>query len=110
MASFADPRTFKQPAFPPEGDDWHPAGVAAELKKRGLSRSGLSIENGYHPTAAGKALKKPWPAMQTIIAAAIGVPASTIWPSRYSEGPPPALSTAGAPAPDHDEPAMRSRR
>ena len=56
--------------------DWHPADVLAALKKRGHSLAGLSVANGYHPTAAGKALKQPWPAMEQIVAAAIGVDAA----------------------------------
>jgi Ner family transcriptional regulator len=63
--------------------DWHPADVLAALKKRGQSLAGLSVAHGYHPTAAGKALKRPWPAMEAIIAEALGVPAGRIWPSRY---------------------------
>jgi len=68
---------------PIERTDWHPADVLAALKKRGHSLAGLSVANGYHPTAAGKALKRPWPALEAIIAAAIGVTAQAIWPSRY---------------------------
>ena len=64
-------------------DDWHPADVLAALKKRGQSLAGLSVANGYHPTAAGKALKQPWPAMERLIATAIGVTPQHIWPSRY---------------------------
>jgi Ner family transcriptional regulator len=66
--------------------DWHPADVLAALKKRGNTLSGLSVAHGYHPTAAGKALKKPWPAMETIIAHALGLAPSIIWPSRYDQG------------------------
>jgi Ner family transcriptional regulator len=47
------------------------------------------VSNGYHPTAAGKALKQPWPAMEHLLAAAIGVAPQEIWPSRYDgEGNP----------------------
>lgn len=63
--------------------DWHPADVLAALKKRGQSLAGLSVANGYHPTAAGKALKRPWPAMEAIIAAALSLTPAAIWPSRY---------------------------
>ncbi len=63
--------------------DWHPADVLASLKKRGNSLAALSVANGYHPTAAGKALKRPWPALEALIAAAIDVPAPKLWPSRY---------------------------
>jgi Ner family transcriptional regulator len=69
--------------------DWHPADVLAALKKRGHSLAGLSLAHGYHPTAAGKALKQPWPAMERLVAAALGLQPQTIWPSRYdSEGRP----------------------
>ncbi|MGE0226274.1 MAG: helix-turn-helix domain-containing protein [Acetobacteraceae bacterium] len=63
--------------------DWHPADVLAALKKRGHTLAGLSVSRGYHPTAAGKALKQPWPALEVIISQAIGVPVQEIWPSRY---------------------------
>jgi Ner family transcriptional regulator len=69
-----------------EGDhipDWHPADVLAALKKRGHSLAGLSVAHGYHATAAGKALKRSWPALEMMIAEAIGVPPQQIWPSRY---------------------------
>jgi Ner family transcriptional regulator len=76
---------------PPDGQDdsvsnasdWHPADVLAGLKKRGYSLAGLSIANGYHPTAAGKALKRAWPAMEAIIAGALGMRPQDIWPTRY---------------------------
>lgn len=63
--------------------DWHPADVLAALKKQGKSLAGISVAHGYHPTAAGKALKRPWPAMEALIAQEIGVAAAIIWPSRY---------------------------
>jgi Ner family transcriptional regulator len=66
-------------------EDWHPADVLAALKKRGHSLAGLSVTNGYHPTAAGKALKQPWPAMEQIIAAALALAPQEIWPSRYDD-------------------------
>lgn len=65
------------------GSDWHPADVQAALKKRNLTLSGLSLRHGYHATAAGKALKQPWPAVEVLIAKAIGVLPQQIWPSRY---------------------------
>jgi Ner family transcriptional regulator len=74
---------------PGQSADWHPADVLAALKKRGQSLAGLSVANGYHPTAAGKALKQPWPAMELLLANALGLTPQTIWPSRYDpEGRP----------------------
>ncbi len=67
----------------PKATDWHPADVLAALKKRGHNLAGLSVANGYHPTAAGKALKQQWPAMERLVAQAIGLPPPAIWPSRY---------------------------
>jgi len=73
----------------PARSDWHPADVLAALKKRGHSLAGLSVANDYHPTAAGKALKQPWPAIERLLAQAIGLTPQEIWPSRYdSEGNP----------------------
>jgi len=73
----------------PEPADWHPADVLAALKKRGQSLAGISVANGYHPTAAGKALKQPWPALELLIAGALGLTPKEIWPSRYDpEGRP----------------------
>jgi Ner family transcriptional regulator len=66
-------------------EDWHPADVLAALKKRGYSLAGLSVANGYHPTAAGKALKQPWPAVERILADALGTEPHAIWPSRYDD-------------------------
>lgn len=78
---------FSSPAA--ETGDWHPADVLAALKKRGTSLAALSVANGYHPTAAGKALKRRWPAIEQLIAEAIGVAPQTLWPSRYNaEGKP----------------------
>jgi Ner family transcriptional regulator len=66
--------------------DWHPADVQAALKKRGVSLAGLSVANGYHPTAAGKALRRSWPALELVIAQAIGRSPEEIWPNRYAAG------------------------
>jgi Ner family transcriptional regulator len=67
----------------PNPPDWHPADVLAALKKRGRTLTSLSRAHGYHPTAAGKALKRSWPAMEAIIARELNVSPQAIWPSRY---------------------------
>lgn len=71
------------PASPERASDWHPADVLAALKKRGKSLAGISTAHGYHPTAAGKALKRAWPAMERAIAAELDLLPEQIWPSRY---------------------------
>jgi len=79
----ADPASTSAPGSKSSGSDWHPADVLAALKKRGQTLAGLSVAHGYHPTAAGKALKRRWPALEALIAREIGVSPQTIWPSRY---------------------------
>jgi Ner family transcriptional regulator len=74
------------PSQPGQATDWHPADVLAALKKRGKSLAGISVARGYHPTAAGKALKRPWPTMERAIADELGLSPEEIWPSRYSPG------------------------
>lgn len=74
-----------------ETSDWHPADVLAALKKRGHNLAGLSVSHGYHPTAAGKALKQQWPAMERLVAEAIGIAPQAIWPSRYDDDGSPRL-------------------
>lgn len=64
--------------------DWHPADIVAALRKAGWSLRKLSIANGYAaPTTLTAPLNRPWPKGERIIAAAIGVDPSKIWPSRY---------------------------
>jgi Ner family transcriptional regulator len=78
-----------------EMKDWHPADVLAALKKRGLTLAGLSVANGYHATAAGKALKNPWPALEKLIATALGLEPRAIWPNRYTDDGTPLAKRSG---------------
>jgi Ner family transcriptional regulator len=64
--------------------DWHPADILAAIKKAGWTVTGLSEAHGYHRATLWKTLStRPHNAGQRIIADAIGVPATEIWPSRY---------------------------
>jgi Ner family transcriptional regulator len=64
--------------------NWHKSKIVSELKiKTGKSLRKLSVENGYKPKTLQQALERPYPKAEKIIAAAIGVTPSTIWPSRY---------------------------
>lgn len=65
--------------------DWQRAEIICALRLTGTSMRGLSIASGLAPTTLNEALRKKWPKGERIIAAAIGVDASEIWPSRYSE-------------------------
>src|SRR5579864_8332155 len=81
---FSKENFYRMNADPePKKVDWHPADVLAALKKRGKTLSGLSRAHGYHATAAGKALKKSWPAMEALIAAELSLRPEDIWPTRY---------------------------
>jgi len=84
---------ISKPSLPLDPSDWHPADVLAALKKRGRTLAGVSVANGYHPTAAGKALKRHWPTMEAIIARELGLTPQAIWPSRYDQSGVPRTST-----------------
>lgn len=63
--------------------DWHVWDIKAALGKKGYSLCRVGIENGYKKTSPYDALRKPWPAMERIIADIIGKEPWEIWPSRY---------------------------
>lgn len=63
--------------------DWHRADIVAALHKQGLSLSQLSLAAGLSASTLRNALRTPYPRAERIIAQAIGIPASEIWPSRY---------------------------
>ena len=63
---------------------WHPADIKAALEKRGISLAELSRRNGYHSTAAGRALRTSWPELERIIAGALEINPREIWPDRYT--------------------------
>lgn len=66
--------------------DWHPAEVGAALRMKGISLRQLSILNGYNnPNSLAKALHRPYPLAEAIIAEALGVSAPEIWPTRYGK-------------------------
>lgn len=61
--------------------DWHPADVKAALEKKGVSLRSLAIRYGY--SHFQRVLTSPWWAVEQLVAAELGIPASQIWPSRY---------------------------
>ncbi len=65
--------------------DWHPWDIKAALGKKGYSFVRVARENDYARTSANDVLRRPWPAMERIIADIIGVEPWTIWPSRYDK-------------------------
>lgn len=65
--------------------DWHNADIKSALEKAGWSLRKLSLHHGYaSPNTLHIALQRAWPKAERLIAAAIGVDAETIWPSRYA--------------------------
>lgn len=64
--------------------DWPAPTIIAALWNKRLSLRRLSIANNYSPGTLANAIRKDWPRGESIIAAAIGVEPSVIWPSRYA--------------------------
>ncbi|WP_338803422.1 helix-turn-helix transcriptional regulator [Xenorhabdus griffiniae] len=63
--------------------DWHPAEIICALRKRGTTLAKLSRESGLSSSTLANALSRPWPKGEYIIATALEVAPSEIWPSRY---------------------------
>ncbi|WP_375591750.1 transcriptional regulator [Chitiniphilus eburneus] len=64
--------------------DWHPADVVCALRKRGWSLRQLSLHHGYsHGATLKTALRRRYPKAERLIADALGLAPSEIWPSRY---------------------------
>lgn len=63
--------------------DWHSADIIAALRKKGTSLAAVSRNAGLSSSTLANALSRPWPKGELLIAVAIGVHPSEIWPSRY---------------------------
>lgn len=63
--------------------DWHPADIIAALRKKGTTLAAVSRKAGLSSSTLTNALTRPWPKGEWLIAEAIGVHPSEIWPSRY---------------------------
>lgn len=62
---------------------WHPADIIAALRKKGTSLAALSRSAGLSSSTLANAITRPWPKGEFLIAEAIGVHPSEIWPERY---------------------------
>lgn len=71
------------PTFLPYHQDWHPADIIATLRKKGTSLAAVSRAAGLSSSTLANALTRPWAKGELLISKAIGVPAESIWPSRY---------------------------
>lgn len=63
----------------------HRADIRSALMKKGISLSQLGVQNGLAKTTLRNALDKKYPKGEKIIAEALGMNPSEIWPSRYCE-------------------------
>jgi Ner family transcriptional regulator len=63
--------------------DWHTADIKAALAKKGLTFRKLSTDAGLKKDTLRNVLDRKWPKGEMIVANAIGVSPSIIWPSRY---------------------------
>lgn len=63
--------------------DMHPADIIAQLRKRNTTLAALSRQSGLSSSTLANALCRPWPKGEFLIAEALGLSPSDIWPSRY---------------------------
>lgn len=64
---------------------WHPEEIKAAIRMRGSSMAELSRQNGYGISAVRQVLRRPWPAIEQLVADHLGVPPQEIWPDRYGD-------------------------
>lgn len=64
---------------------WHPEEIKAAIRMRGSSMAELSRQHGYGISAVRQVLRRPWPAIERIVADYLGVEPQEIWPDRYGE-------------------------
>jgi Ner family transcriptional regulator len=62
--------------------DWHSADVIAALHKAGWSLRQLAFTHGLGESTLRAALRNSSPRSEAIIAAALNLPVSAIWPER----------------------------
>jgi lambda repressor-like predicted transcriptional regulator len=77
MSTPSDPSQI--PTDPVQRNEW----IKYQLRVRGTSMSKLARQLGVTRQAVRNALATPYPRMERVIAAEIGVCPSAIWPERY---------------------------
>jgi Ner family transcriptional regulator len=83
-AILSDMNQYKRPKK--AAPDWHRADIVAALRKAGWSLRKLSAHHGYaSANTLAKALDRPWPKGERLIAEAIGIDPEKVWPSRYQK-------------------------
>lgn len=59
--------------------------IKYQLGRRGYTLTRLGREHGVSRHAVGLALRQPYPKMEAIIATALGMHPSELWPDRYDQ-------------------------
>ena len=62
--------------------DWHQADIIAGLRKKGTTMAAVSRAAGLSSSTLSNALSRPWPKGEMLIAQALDIHPSAIWPSR----------------------------
>lgn len=70
----------KVPKNPTERRIW----IKSQLELHKSSFSAIARENGVSVAAVHSAVTRPYPKMQRLIAAKLGIPPEAIWPERYA--------------------------
>jgi Ner family transcriptional regulator len=66
------------------------------MRVKGISLRQLALLNGYgNPNSLTTALRRPYPLAEALIAEALEIEASEIWPSRYGADGKPNRGTSG---------------
>ncbi|MFC3393395.1 helix-turn-helix domain-containing protein [Brenneria rubrifaciens] len=63
--------------------DMHPADIIASLHKKKITMAAVSRQAGLSSSTLASMLNRPWPKGEFLIAEALGIHPSEIWPSRY---------------------------
>lgn len=66
-----------------EKTDMHPADIIALLHKKKMTMAALSRRAGLSSSTLANVLNRPWPKGEFLIAEALSIHPSEIWPSRY---------------------------
>lgn len=62
---------------------WHPEDIAAAIRKRGVTLTGLALRYGLNSAAVRHCLGKPHGQAEAVVARFLDVPAAELWPDRY---------------------------
>lgn len=60
--------------------------IKKQIRSKGTTMVKLSTDHGYSSAAVSKALRRPWPAVERIIADFLGTSPESLWPERYGPG------------------------